>query len=391
MQPTQRYDVLVVGARCAGAAAAMLLARRGLRVLAIDRGAYGADTISTHALMRGGVLQLHRWGVLPRLRELGTPPVRSTTFHYGADSTEIAIRPADGVDALYAPRRMVLDSLLVDAAWEAGAEVRHGHTLAALIRTGNRVTGAVVLDSEHRPLHIEAGLVIGADGVGSAVARLAEAPVVHAAQHTTCVLYGHWSGLGQQGYHWHYKGGASVGVIQTNAGKHCVFVAVPPARYRTELTHDRAEGFHRVLRETAPRVADELSGARLESQLWTFAGRNGFLRQASGAGWALVGDAGYFKDPLTAHGMTDALRDAELLANAVAEGTDAALARYGALRDELSLPLFRITDEIASFAWDLDAVQALHRALNQAMKAEVAHLLALDGAALHAREKETTS
>src|SRR5919202_1106128 len=132
---SEGYAPLVVGARCAGAATAMLMARRGMKVLVIDRAAYGADTVSTHALMRGAVLQLHRWGVLPRLEEMATPAVRSTTFHYGAeDPVAVAIRPADGVDALYAPRRTVLDSALADAAVEAGADVRHGHSLVALTR-----------------------------------------------------------------------------------------------------------------------------------------------------------------------------------------------------------------------------------------------------------------
>ena len=107
MRPDNTYDAVVVGARCAGAATAMLLARRGIRVLVLDRGQYGTDTLSTHALMRGGVLQLHRWGVLPEVIRHGTPPVRSTTFHYGAEAIEVAIRPGNGVDALYAPRRMV--------------------------------------------------------------------------------------------------------------------------------------------------------------------------------------------------------------------------------------------------------------------------------------------
>src|SRR4051812_44103940 len=109
MSAHEAYDVLVVGARCAGAATAMLMARKGLRVLVIDRSGYGADTISTHALMRGGVLQLHRWGVLPRLLEAGTPPVRTTTFHYGDESVSVAMKPSHGVDALYAPRRTLLD------------------------------------------------------------------------------------------------------------------------------------------------------------------------------------------------------------------------------------------------------------------------------------------
>ena len=102
-----RYDVLVVGARCAGAATAMLMARSGLRVLVIDRGRYASDTTSTHALMRGGVMQLHRWGLLPRIVAAGTPAVRSTEFHYGEDVVQVEIRPQHGVEALVVPRRTI--------------------------------------------------------------------------------------------------------------------------------------------------------------------------------------------------------------------------------------------------------------------------------------------
>lgn len=381
MNTTQRYDVLVVGARCAGAAAAMIMARRGLRVLVIDRGGYGEDTLSTHALMRGGVLQLHRWGLLPRLIEMGTPAVRGTTFHYGDETIEVGIRAADGVDALYAPRRTLLDSLLVDAAWQAGAEIRHHHSLAALIHRGDRVTGAVVLDAEHQPQRIEAGLVIGADGAGSLVARLADAQTVRRAAHASGILYGHWSGLTPRGYHWHYRDQASIGLIETNAGHHCAFVAVPPARLKSELTADPLAGFRRIMAEVSPTLADELARAQLESRIWPFAGRKGFLREASGPGWALVGDAGYFKDPITAHGITDALRDAELLADAATEGSDAALRRYGEARDALSIPLFEITDAVAAFDWDLETLKALHRQLNQAMKMEVAEMASWHGKA----------
>jgi menaquinone-9 beta-reductase len=378
MHRQTKYDALVVGARCAGAATAMLMARRGLKVLAIDRGGYGTDTLSTHALMRGGVLQLHRWGLLPRLQEMGTPAVGSTTFHYGDEAIKVAIKAADGVSALYAPRRTVLDTLLVDAATESGAEVRHGHSLAALIRRPDgRVAGAVVLDPEAQSLRIEADLVIGADGISSAVARLAEAPALRSAHHATATLYGHWSGLDAVGYHWHYREGASVGVIPTNAGRHCVFATVPPARFRREVSSDPAMEYHRVLQQVAPALAAQVMMARLESRLWPFAGRKGFLRRASGPGWALVGDAGYFKDPLTAHGITDALRDAELLADAAAAGTSAAMARYAATRDALSLPLFEATDAIAAFDWGLDTLRVHHQALNRAMRQEVEHLVAL--------------
>ncbi|GGC50933.1 FAD-dependent oxidoreductase [Siccirubricoccus deserti] len=378
MYPEARYDVLVVGARCAGAATAMLMARHGLRVMVIDRAAHGSDTISTHALMRGGVLQLHRWGLLPRLRARATPAVRSTTFHYGMEPITVAIRAQDGVDALYAPRRTVLDGMLADAAAEAGAEVRHGHSLAALIRRdrGDRITGAVVVDPQGRPRHVEAALVVGADGIGSRVARLVEAPVQRESRAATAAVYGHWSGLSAEGYHWHYAPGASVGVIPTNAGQHCVFASVPPERFLAGFRADAMAAYRGLLRGLAPALAAEVAVGRLESRLWAFAGRRGFFRQAHGPGWALVGDAGYFKDPLTAHGITDALRDAELLAEAAAAGTERAMAHYAAARDALSLPLFEATDAIAAFDWDLEALKAHHQALNRAMKLEVEFLAA---------------
>jgi flavin-dependent dehydrogenase len=385
MPATQRFDALIVGARCAGAATAMLLARRGLRVLAVDRGAYGADTLSTHALMRGGVLQLHRWGLLPRLAALGTPAVRSTLFQYAEELVEVAIRPADGVDALYAPRRTVLDSMLVDAAWGSGAEIRHGHTLVDLLRRADgRVSGAVLTDPAGRRVEVLADLVVGADGVGSTVARLVEAPVLRAGRHATAVIYGYWPGLERPAaYHWLYRKDASAGAIPTNGGLHCVFVAVPPARFRDALRHDIAAGYHQVLAEVSPALADSVAASRPEGRLWALAGRRGFLRRPYGPGWALVGDAGYYKDPLTAHGITDALRDAELLAAAAVRGTEAAFSDYAATRDALSLPLFAATDAIASFDWDLEEVKRLHHALNKAMKPEVEHLLSLGPSPKH--------
>ena len=158
----EAYDALVVGARCAGAATAMLMARQGMRVLVIDRGGYGTDSISTHALMRGGVLQLHRWGILPRLQEAGTPPVRETTFHYGDEATTVVIKPSNGVGALYAPRRTLLDRTLVDAARDAGATVRHGQTLIGLThRSDGRVCGATVRDADGNAMRVAADLVPG--------------------------------------------------------------------------------------------------------------------------------------------------------------------------------------------------------------------------------------
>src|SRR6476469_4368532 len=128
-----KFDIVVVGARCAGAATAMLLARAGARVLLVDRGAYGSDTLSTHALMRGAVLQLHRWGVLPAIVAAGTPAVQATTFSYRDQDVTVPIEPRFGVTALYAPRRALLDRILVDAAAASGAEVNYGVRLDDLV------------------------------------------------------------------------------------------------------------------------------------------------------------------------------------------------------------------------------------------------------------------
>ena len=143
MHASPEFDVAIVGARVAGAATALLLARAGLKVVVLDRTTYGNDTLSTHALMRAGVMQLSRWGLLDDVIASGTPAVRRTTFFVGPDPLVISIKPAYGVDALYAPRRTVLDPMLVDAAAAAGADIRFGVTVAGLERGDDgRVTGA---------------------------------------------------------------------------------------------------------------------------------------------------------------------------------------------------------------------------------------------------------
>lgn len=373
-----RYDALVVGARAAGAATAMLLARRGLRVLAVDRGAYGTDTLSTHALMRAGVLQLARWGVLDRIEREGTPRVRRTVFHYEDEVIDIPIKPRDGVPALFAPRRTVLDRVLVDAAVEAGAEVRHRVRLADLVRgAGGRVEGAVLEDADGGARTVRAGVVIGADGLRSTVASLVDAAVTRRGRHAAANVYGYWSGLDVDGYHWHWSREAAAGAIPTNGGEVLLFAGTSVRRFDAEVRGDVAGAYRRILEEAAPGLAERLPGARLVGPLRGFPGHPGYLRRPWGPGWALVGDAAYFKDPITAHGISDALRDAELLARAVAEGTDDALAGYEAARDALSRPLFDLTDRIASLEWDNAELKALHQSLSDEMKREVSALVAL--------------
>lgn len=363
-----RYDVVIAGARCAGASTAMLLARRGLRVLVVDPGRRGSDTLSTHALMRGAVIQLHRWGVLEKIRAANTPPIHTTTFYYGDESIEIAIKPRDGVDALYAPRRFLLDSVLVDAAVAAGAHVVHGVSLADLVRDpSGRVRGALVRGPDGRTWEVAAEVVIGADGLRSRTARLVGAEVEQTAHHRTASIYGYAPGLGIEGYHWYYQTGLGVGAIPTNDGNTCVFASLPPDRFREELPRGLEAIFHAVLAEGAPELADRVVRSSMAGKLRAFAGETGFLRRSAGPGWALVGDAGYFRDPLTAHGITDALRDAELLARAVVEGGDVPLADYQAQRDRVARGLLEITDEIASLEWSLDEVKEMHLVFSRRM------------------------
>lgn len=365
-----RYDVIIAGARCAGASTALLLAREGLRVLVVDPAARGSDTLSTHALMRGAVLQLHRWGVLEEIRSAGTPAIRSTTFHYGDEVITIPIKARDGLDALFAPRRTVLDAALVAAASAAGAEIAHGRAVSGLVTDDRgRVIGARVSGSDRETVTVKADLVIGADGINSRVARLLNVPVTHSVPHSTASIYGYWKDLGLEGNHWYYERGAAVGAIPTNGGETCVFASVPPARFEAGRRNGLQDLYSDVLHEVSGGLARRVSDSGGPGKLRAFAGVPGFLRQGAGPGWALVGDAGYFRDPLTAHGISDALREAEFLARSVLDGREEALLAYDEGRYERVRGFFEVTDRIASFDWDMDEIKDYHMILAKEMNA----------------------
>ena len=372
------YDVVIIGARCAGAATAMLLARAGVKVLVIDRQAYGADTISTHALMRTGVLQLERWGLLQAVMAAGTPEIRATTFHYGCDSLRLGIKPEYGIEHLCAPRRTVLDRILVDTARSAGADVRHGVVLSRLqIDSKGRVVGALLKDADGHSTAVRSDIVIGADGRQSTVAALVNAGTYLNGRSASGYVYGYYDDLERYGYHWHFGENVAAGVIPTNHGQHCVFAGVSGTAFPGTFRGNVEGAFLKVLAANSPHLSDDVSRARLFGRLRGFAGVPGHLRQSHGPGWALVGDAGYFKDPLTAHGITDALRDAELLARAILDGRAGALEAYQHERDALSEPLFHVTEAIASFRWSLDEVKNLHASLSASMRAECEYMAGL--------------
>jgi flavin-dependent dehydrogenase len=304
--------------------------------------------------------------------------VQSTTFSYREQDVTVPIEPKFGVGALYAPRRRLLDRVVVDAAALHGAEFRYGVRIDDVIRdTDGRVRGitAAVAGTRER---IDAGIVIGADGLYSTIAQRVGAARVVEGRHATGALYSYWEALPVDGYYWRFHTDASIGAIPTNDGATCVFASIPAERFREEVRGDAASAYRRLVRLASTSLDARLDDARQVEPVRGFGGHVGFLKRAAGPGWALVGDAAYFKDPLTAHGITDALRDAELLARAILRGTAAALAEYETTRHDLSRRLFELTDEIASFAWSDSEVQALHRAFSSEMSREVRALAALE-------------
>ena len=249
---TQHYDVIIAGARCAGAATALLLARQGARVLVLDKSRYGTDTLSTHALMRGAVLQLHRWGLLPAVAGAGTPPVRSTTFHLADAVTTIPVKPRHGVEALYAPRRSVLDAILADAARGAGADVRFGATVTGLRRDrAGRVTGitgrAGGAPWKPAPTWSSAPTAAARPSRGtSAPGPSTSAPA------SSVLIYRYVRADAADGYHWYYGAGSAAGVIPTNDGLACVFAATSAERLRREPDRGADAAWRRILARAAP-------------------------------------------------------------------------------------------------------------------------------------------
>jgi flavin-dependent dehydrogenase len=379
------YDAIVVGGRCAGAATAMLLARGGMRVLVIEAARPGTDTLSTHALMRGGVLQLHRWGLLDAVIDAGTPAIASTEFAYGDEIETVDIRPSGGVSALRAPRRTVLDSLLLEAARAAGAEVRAPARVTHLLTDGGRVRGIEGIDrGTGTRFRATAALTIGADGRNSTIAQAVDAPIRRRGMASSAVVYGYFPGLPRDRYHWAYRPGLAAGVVPTGDGLACVWVGTASARFAQQRYTALGATYWSLLAQAAPELARSIGAAPPVGTLRGFPGQPGWIRASAGPGWALVGDAGYFKDPITAHGITDALRDAELLARAALDAPRSGQAQLNALqdyertRDQLSEPLFDITERIASFSWDLAELRGRLRELSNAMRPEVDVLVAFD-------------
>lgn len=379
----QEHEVVVVGARCAGAATAMLLARQGRDVALVDRAHFPSDRLSTHAISRGGVIQLHRWGLLDRVLASGAPPVREVSFHFGGDVIRKTVKRRAGVDLLVAPRRHVLDKILVDAAVAAGAELRTGVTVTELRRDdAGRVTGVSGHDEHGVRLDFDAGHVVGADGVRSRVARSVGAAVIDARPSTGATHYAYYADLDGDGFEFHVGDRLFAGVFRTHGGEACVWVCSPATATRELRGRDRAAAFDALVARAAPGLAARLSRARRQSPVRGAVGLPNHVRQAWGPGWALVGDAGYHRDPITGHGITDAFRDAELLVVALDrtlrdERDEApALAEYQRQRNHQLRDVYEATCALASFP-PVDEFVSHQKRVSEAIEREADFLAAL--------------
>ena len=193
------YDAIVVGARVAGSPTAMLLARKGYRVLLVDRAGFPSDTLSTHYIHQPGVARLERWGLLPRVVRSGCPPIRNYTLDVGPFALNGSPPPAGEAADAYSPRRSALDQVLVEAAADAGAEVRERFAVKDLVTDGARVTGIRGRTAGGATVTERARIVIGADGMNSLVARSVDAPAYDVQPALTCAYYTYWSGVEMEG------------------------------------------------------------------------------------------------------------------------------------------------------------------------------------------------
>ncbi len=364
---TAAHDVIVVGARCAGSPTAMLLARKGYRVLVVDRATFPSDTVSTHVLHPLGVAALERWGLLQGLVVTGCPPIHTYTFDFGPFTIQGSPGTTDSPVA-YCPRRTVLDKLLVNAAAEAGVEVREGFSVDEILFEDGRVVGIKGRSKTGEPVTERANLVIGADGRHS---RVAEAVRPHHYNEKPMLLapyYTYWSDLPVDGrFETYIRPHRGFAAAPTHDGLTITVGGWPYAEF--EANKKDVEGNFLKMFELVPEFAARVRGAKRAAP---FAGTPvaNFFRKPYGPGWALVGDAGYNKDPITAQGISDAFRDAELCVTAIdqafsgARSFDDAMGEYQRLRDEHVLPMYEFTCQLATLEPPPPQMQQLFGAIH---------------------------
>jgi 2-polyprenyl-6-methoxyphenol hydroxylase-like FAD-dependent oxidoreductase len=345
------YDAIIVGARCAGSSTAMLLARKGYRVLVVDRATFPSDTVSTHVMQPRAVGAFARWGLLDRLTATGCPPLHTYTYDFGPVTIAGAPGTTDGPVG-YCPRRTVLDKLLVDAAIEAGAEIREGFIVEEVLIDGDRVAGIKGRSKNGTVVSERAQVVVGADGRYSLVAGAVKPEQYNEKPPLLAAYYTYWSGLPMDGrFDTYIRPHRGFAAAPTHDGLTLTVGGWPYAEFETNKKD--VEGHFLKMFDLAPAFADRVRSARREAPFAGAAVPN-FFRKPYGPGWALVGDAGYNKDPITAQGISDAFCDAERCAIALDHafgGTrpfDDAMTEYQRERDAHALPIYEFTCQLAT-------------------------------------------
>jgi flavin-dependent dehydrogenase len=326
------YDVIVIGARCAGSPTAMLFAKQGYRVLLLEKARFPQDTLSSHYLHLQGVALLDRWGLLDRVRDSGAQPITHQIYEGPGVRIEGFSLPIDGLRTTYAPRRYVLDPILADGAVAAGVEYQEGCTVKDLVFEDDRVTGVRYTTPGGTETTERARLVVGADGMRSLVARKAGAENVIEHPRMTTTYYSYWSGVPAE-FELYERPGRWIGVLPTNDDLTLLMAYFPQDDYN-QVRKNVEPAYLEAFRTTAPGLYERMREGRREEQLYGTGHQENYFRKAYGPGWVLVGDAVNHKDSITARGITEAFVQAQTLTDAVAQGLhddaalNAALRRY---------------------------------------------------------------
>jgi flavin-dependent dehydrogenase len=356
------WDVIVVGARCAGSPLAMLLARKGYKVLLMDRNTFPSDTISSHQLHQTGLARLKRWELLDDLVATDIPLFTSWSFNMRSGLITGDLIPADDVGFMCCPRRHVLDKLLVRAAGNAGAEVREGFGLTGLLFDDDRVVGVTAVGPGGKQVTEHAAMVVGADGRNSTVAKLVSAAKYRDDGAHTVQYYSYWSGADHPDPVIYTREDWGVAVGPTHDG--LLIMSMGTARANLSRFRADIEAGYQERINSIPELADRVAGGRREEPFKGLVEVPNFYRQSHGPGWALAGDAGYYRDPVTAAGISDAFRDADLLAEAIDGGLSGredlgqALAGYQRDRDIATEAVYGWTLISVKFAPDEENTHA---------------------------------
>lgn len=346
------WDAIVVGARCAGAPTAMLLARAGCRVLLLEKARFPRDTLSTHYIHQPGVACLAEWGLLDEVVATGCPPLDRAVYQVADVHMVGCSMPVEGQRAAYAPRRDVLDPILANAAAAAGADFRDGCAVTGLLCEDDRVIGVRYTDRSGQIHEERTRLVVGADGMRSTVARLVDAPMILEDPLMTCVYYSYFTGVPAD-FELYEAPRRWIGCAPTNDGQTLIAAYFPQSEF-AEVRADALPRYLANIEQTAPGLYSRVQDGHRVGRLFGTGDQRNFFRKAAGPGWVLIGDAGHHKDSISGRGITDAFLQARLLVEHIDD-----LAAFAAARDDLLMEHYQNTLIVAGLTVQPDRLRLL--------------------------------